>query len=64
LSAHRARLRCPDDVVDDMCERGVRGGALNLNHTGYPDRGHGGNLLLQRKIPMAEPGIEPGISQG
>jgi hypothetical protein len=29
--AHRAQLHCPDDVSDGMCERGVSGGALNLN---------------------------------
>jgi hypothetical protein len=32
--AHRARLRCPDDMSDnDKYERGVPGGALNLNST-------------------------------
>jgi hypothetical protein len=46
-----------------MCERGVPGGALNLNSTGYPDHGRYGDLPLQGKIPMAEPGIEPGTSQ-
>jgi hypothetical protein len=43
-------------------KRWVPGGAFNLNSTGYPDRGHYGDLPLQRKIPMAEPGIEPGTS--
>jgi hypothetical protein len=43
-----------------MCERGVPGGALNLNSASYPDRGRYGDLPLQGKIPMAEPGIEPG----
>jgi hypothetical protein len=28
----------------------------------YPDHGYHGDLPLQRKIPMAEPGIEPGAS--
>jgi hypothetical protein len=37
-------------------------GALNLNSTNYPDRGHHGDLPLQEKIPMAEPEIEPGTS--
>jgi hypothetical protein len=60
--AHRAQLRCPDDVSDDMYERGVPGGALNLNSTGSPDHGRYGNLPLQGKIPTAEPGIEPGTS--
>jgi hypothetical protein len=37
--AHTARLGCPDDVSDDMYERGVPGGALNLSSTRYSDRG-------------------------
>jgi hypothetical protein len=45
-----------------MYERGVPGGALHLNSTGYPEHGRYGGLPLQRKIPTAEPGIEPGIS--
>jgi hypothetical protein len=40
----------------------VPGGALNLKSTNYPDRGRHGDLPLQRKIPMTEPGIEPGTS--
>jgi hypothetical protein len=44
--AHRAQLRCPDVVSDDMYERGLPGGALNLNSTGYPDRGRYGDLTL------------------
>jgi hypothetical protein len=59
---HRVKLRCPDDVSDDMYERGVPGGALNLNSTDYPDHGRYGDLPLQGKISTAEPGIEPGIS--
>jgi hypothetical protein len=51
------QLRCPS-VSDDMYERGVQGGALNLNSKGYPDNGRYGNLPLQGKIPTAEPGIE------
>jgi hypothetical protein len=46
---HRAQLGCSDDVSDDMYERGVPGGALNLNSTAYPDHGHYWNLPLQRK---------------
>jgi hypothetical protein len=46
--AHRAQLRCPDDVSDDMCERGVPGGALNLNSTDYSDHGRYGDLPMQR----------------
>jgi hypothetical protein len=40
----------------------VPGGALNLNSTNYPDHGRQGDLPLQGKIPMVEPGIEPGTS--
>jgi hypothetical protein len=47
---------------DEMCERGIPGEALNLNSTGYPDHGRCGDLPLQGKIPMAEPGIEPWTS--
>jgi hypothetical protein len=62
--AHRAQLRCPDDVSDDdMCERGVPGGALNLNSTDYPDHGRYGDLPLQGNIPTAVPEIEPGTSR-
>jgi hypothetical protein len=58
-----ARLRCPDDVMDDdMCERGVPVVALNSRSTGHPDHGRCRNLPLQGKIPTAEPGIEPGTS--
>jgi hypothetical protein len=56
------QLRCPDDVSDDMCERGVPEGALNLNSTGYPDHGRYGDLTLQGEIPTAEWRIEPGTS--
>jgi hypothetical protein len=55
-------LHCSDDVSDDVCERGVGGGALNLNSASYPDHGHCGDLPLQGKILTAKPGIEPGTS--
>jgi hypothetical protein len=45
-----------------MYERGVPGGDLNLNSTGYPDHGRYGDLPLQGRIPTAEPGIERGTS--
>jgi hypothetical protein len=61
-SVHRARLRCPDDVSDVMCERGVLGGALNPSSSGYPDHGRRRDLPMQENIPMAEPGIKPGTS--
>jgi hypothetical protein len=38
------------------------GGALNLNSTKYPDRGHHGDLPLQGKIPTVKPGIKLGNS--
>jgi hypothetical protein len=61
--AHRARLHCPDDVSeDDICERGVPGGALYPSSTSYPDHGSCGDLPLQGKIPTAEPGMELGTS--
>jgi hypothetical protein len=41
---------------------GVLGEALNLNSTNYPDRGHHGDPPLSGKMPMIEPGIEPGTS--
>jgi hypothetical protein len=43
-------------------ERGVPGGTLNLSSTTYPDHGRCGDLPLQGKILLAEPGIEPGTS--
>ena len=58
--AHEARLRCPDDVSGDIPGNTRRG--LKPKSTNYPDHGHHGNLSLQGKIPMVEPGIEPGIS--
>ena len=60
--AHEARLRCPDDVSGDMQEDEIPGGGLKPKSTNYPDHGHNGNLSLQGKIPMVEPGIEPGTS--
>jgi hypothetical protein len=41
-----------------MYERGVPGGVLNLNSTGYPDHGRYGVLPKQGKIPTAETGFE------
>jgi hypothetical protein len=45
-----------------MDERGVPGGALNLNSTSHPDHDRYGDPSLEGKIPTAEPGIEPGTS--
>ena len=35
---------------------------LKYNSTNYPDYGHHGDPPPTRKIPMVEPGIEPGTS--
>jgi hypothetical protein len=43
-------------------ERGVRGGAINLNSTSYPEHGRCRDVLLQGKISTAEPEIGPGTS--
>jgi hypothetical protein len=40
----------------------VPGGALNQILLNYPDHGYHRDLPLQGKIPMTEPGIEPGTS--
>jgi hypothetical protein len=40
----------------------VQGGALNLVLLNYPDHDYHENLSYQGKIPMIEPGIEPGTS--
>jgi hypothetical protein len=45
-----------------MYERGVPGGALNLNSASHPDHGSHGDLPLQGKILTAEQGIEPRTS--
>jgi hypothetical protein len=57
--AHRTQLHFSSDVSDGMYERGVTGGALNLNSTSYPDHGRYGDLPLQGKFPTAGLGIEP-----
>jgi hypothetical protein len=63
----RARLRYHVDVrvnvsVDSSYERGVPGGTLSMNATSYSHHGRYADLLLQMKIPTAEPAIEPGTS--
>ena len=62
--AHEARLRCPDDVSGDVQEDEIPGGALNLNLLTTQTMVTTGNLSLQGKIPMVEPGIESGTSLG
>ena len=50
--AHERRLRCPDDVSDDMQEDEIPGGALSINL-----------LTTQTMVTTGvEPGIEPGTS--
>ena len=44
----------------DMYENEVPGCALKSKSTDYPDHGHHGDIPLSGKIPMVEPGIEPG----
>ena len=56
------RLRCPNEVSDDMCEDEVPGWALKSKSTNYPDHGHHGHFPLPGKMPMVEPGIEPRTS--
>ena len=60
--AHEARLRCPDDVSGDMQEDEIPGRALSLNLLTTQTMVTHENLSLQGKIPMVEPGIEPGTS--
>ena len=56
-----------DYIVPMMCEWWYAGiwntrRGLKPKSTNYPDHGHHGNLSLQGKFPMVEPGIEPGTS--
>ena len=60
--AHEAQLRCPDDVSGDMQEGEIPGGALSLNLLTTQTMVTTGNLSLRGKIPIVEPGIEPGTS--
>ena len=46
----------------DIYEDEVPGWALKSKSTKHPDHGHHGDLPLPGKIPMVEPGIEPGTS--
>jgi hypothetical protein len=57
------QLRRADDVSDDdMCERGLPGGDLNVSSTGYPDHGPYRDLPQQRNITTTKKGFEPGTS--
>ena len=60
--AHGVRLCCSDDVNGDMQEDEISGEALSLNLLTTQNHGHHGNLSLQGKIPMLEPGIKPRTS--
>ena len=57
--AHKAQLRCPDDVWVVIEEDVVPGGALNLNSTNLPRPWSPREYSPSRKIPTVEPGIEP-----
>ena len=59
--AHEARLRCPYDVSGDMQEDVIPGGALRLNLLTTQTMVTTG-IFPSRKIPIVEPGIEPGTS--
>ena len=37
-------------------------GSLKSRSSNYPDHGHHGDSPPTRKIPMVDPGIEPGTS--
>ena len=54
--AHEARLRYPDDVSGNMQEDEIPGGALSLNLLTAQ------TMVTMGKIPMVEPGIQPGTS--
>ena len=57
---HEARLRCPDDVSGDMQEDEIPRGALSLNLLTTQTMATTGIFPCKGKIPMVEPGIEPG----
>ena len=53
----------PEGLMNDpVYEDEVPGWALKSKSTNYPYHGHHGDLLLPGKIPIVEPGIEPGTS--
>ena len=60
--ARGARLRCSDDVSGDMQEDEIPGGALSLNLLTTQTIVTTGIFPCKGKIPMVEPGIEPGTS--
>ena len=60
--AHEAQLHCPDDVNGDMLEDEVPGEALRLNLRTTQTMVTTGIFPLLGKIPVVEPGIEPGTS--
>ena len=60
--AHEARLTLSRWCVWWYAGRWNTRRGLKPKSTNYPDHGHHGNLSLQGKIPMVEPGIEPGTS--
>ena len=60
--AHEVQLRCPDGMRGDILENEVPGGALSLDLLTTQNMVTTGILPPTRKIPMVEPGIEPGTS--
>ena len=62
MDAHEARLHDPDDVSGDMQEDEIPGGALSLNLLTTQTMFTTGIFPCKEKIPMVEPGIEPGTS--
>jgi hypothetical protein len=50
------QLRCPDEVVGDIYEYGIPGGALNLNSTNYPGHGPHGDPPLSGNNPHGRGG--------
>ena len=61
--AHEARLRCPKGVSGDMyMKMRYQDGLFKSKSTNYPDHCRHCELPLPGKIPMVEPGIEPGTS--
>ena len=61
-NAHEARLRFPDDVSGDMQEDEIPGGVLSLNLLTTQTMVTTGIFPCKEKLPIVEPGIEPGTS--
>ena len=57
LSSDEKNFSC---AIPHVYEDEVPGWALKSKSTNYPDNVHHGDLPLPGKIPIVEPGIEPG----